>query len=308
MTLTDEQRRYIKNIWERGNFTGMTYLELERLYEWFLNKCFESGISPDYIDFEAEIDPSLSYYENQRILEDKIFWLSSPTYFKELEEIEYYKKKVEELERKLKEMEKIVPTDEIERLKKEVEEWKKKYNAAKKQIIELKKGGMTREEIEKMIKREMREVATALKNVFSMLLSRMKEYEEAISLLGLALTKKEKTTAEISHLLRYKPIVEVESDFSLIESELENLSLPKELREKFRNELDKMKEYKEKLFPLGFTIPEEKERTKLRDLVRTSYDKMMLMVEYDFPLYVDKSVVEELKIKLKRLWADMVRL
>jgi len=127
--LTPEQRRFVKEIWERKKPWKMTYLELERLYEWFLDRCEEAGVDPAAIDFEALVDSTLSYYENQANLETQIIGLI-PTPM-EAEELEYYKRRVEELEKRIEEMEKVVPMEEIEKLREEVRKWKERYKKVK---------------------------------------------------------------------------------------------------------------------------------------------------------------------------------
>lgn len=301
MTLTEREREFVRKVWERKKpWKVMTYLELERLYEWFLNRCRELDIDPYLIDFEAIIDSSLSYYENQGLLETQILGLI-PTP-REFEELEYYKKKVEELEKRIKELEKVVPTEEIERLKEEIKKWKERYEKARKTIEEIKRTpGLTEEDVVRIVREELKEFGRELGVILVAIGERIEAIEKSIRKITPTITV---PTAPI----RYKPIVEVESDFELIREELDVLSIPFELRRKFEKELEKMEKYKEELIPLGFSIPEERERIRLRDLVRTSYDKMKLMIEFDFPMYLKKDELERLRDNVFRLWSDMVRL
>lgn len=301
MPLTPEEREFVKGVWERKKpWRVMTYLELERLYEWFLNRCREMGVDPAAVDFEMIVDSSLSYYENQGLLETKIVGLiPTPT---EIEELEYYKRKVEELEAKIAELEKIVPIEEIEKLRSEIKKWKQRYEEARKTLERVKETpGLTEEDVIRIVRQELKEVGRALKPLFQFLAERIKMIEKRIAELAPPIT--------IPYVpLRYKPVTEVESDIALIKEELPKLPIPPELKRRFEEELEKMERYKEELMPVGFTVPEERIRVRLRELIRASFDKMRLMVEIEFPMFIKKEVVEEFREKVYRLWGDMVRL
>jgi len=301
MPLTPEEREFVKGVWERKKpWRVMTYLELERLYEWFLNRCREMGVDPAAVDFEMIVDSSLSYYENQGLLETKIVGLiPTPT---EIEELEYYKRKVEELEAKIAELEKIVPIEEIEKLRSEIKKWKQRYEEARKTLERVKETpGLTEEDVIRIVRQELKEVGRALKPLFQFLAERIKMIEKRIAELAPPIT--------IPYVpLRYKPVTEVESDIALIKEELPKLPIPPELKRRFEEELEKMERYKEELMPVGFTVPEERIRVRLRELIRASFDKMRLMVEIEFPMFIKKEVVEEFREKVYRLWGDMARL
>jgi len=172
-----EEREFVRKLWEKYKPWAMTYLELEKLYEWFLNRCDELGIDPWTIDFEAIVDNTLSYYENQARLERELVSLTPAPV--EFEELEYYKKRVEELERRIRELEKQVPEEEIERLKREVREWKEKYERAKRTIEEVKRTpGLTEEDVAKIVRETIKEVTLPLGQVLKMIVDRIKRLEE----------------------------------------------------------------------------------------------------------------------------------
>jgi len=181
MALTPEEREFVKRVWERKKpWTAMTYLELERLYEWFLNRCRELDIDPATIDFEAIVDSALSYYENQARLETELIGLI-PTPV-EVEELEYYKKRVEELERRIKELERVIPMEEIEKLRAEVKKWREKYEKAKRTIERVKATpGLTEEDVARIVRETIKEVTLPLGKVLKALGERIKALERAVT-------------------------------------------------------------------------------------------------------------------------------
>jgi hypothetical protein len=179
--LTPEQERFVRKLYEKYKPPHMTYLEVANLYEWFLKRCSEVGIDPATIDFEAEVDWSLSYWENQANLETKILKFI-PTPIPELEELEYYKKRVEELEKTIKELEKQVRPETIEKLKAEIENWKKKYEEAKKEIEKIKATpGLTEEDVRIIVKETIKEITLPLGEILKGIVKKIKELEERVS-------------------------------------------------------------------------------------------------------------------------------
>ena len=63
--------------WSRHNEPTLTYPSLKGLAQWFLRECDKRGIDPYSIDFEAYVDPMLTYEENKIILMD--FMTGAPT-------------------------------------------------------------------------------------------------------------------------------------------------------------------------------------------------------------------------------------
>jgi hypothetical protein len=180
MPLTPEQEKFVKELFEKYKPPHMTFLEVKTLYEQFLKRCEEVGIDPYTIDFEAEVDWNLRYHENLAKLETKIIGLiPAPV---EIEELEYYKKRVEELEKRIEELEKVVPIEEIEKLRAEVRKWKEKYEKAKKTIEEVKATpGVTEEDVRKIVKETMKEIALPLGELLKTIMNRIKELEKRVA-------------------------------------------------------------------------------------------------------------------------------
>jgi len=155
----------------------MSFLELRTLYEEFLKRCKEAGVDPKTIDFEMIIDSDLSYYENLTRLETEIVGLI-PTPV-EIEELEYYKKRVEELEKRIREMERVVPIEEIDKLRREVKKWKERYEKAKKAIREVKATpGLTEEDVARIVRETIKEITLPLGKVLKNIGERIKKLEE----------------------------------------------------------------------------------------------------------------------------------
>lgn len=181
MPLTPEQREFVKRVWEHKKpWRVMTYLELEKLYEWFLERCRELDIDPYSIDFEMIVDSTLDYYENQARLEQEFIGLiPTPP---ELEELEYYRKRVEELEKEIEKLRKTIPEEEIERLRNEIKKWRKKYEEAKRIIEKTKRTeGLTEEDVARITQRVVKETLKPLREVFKTILRRVRTLEERIS-------------------------------------------------------------------------------------------------------------------------------
>jgi hypothetical protein len=181
MALTPEQENYIRRLYEKYKPKNMTFLEVMRLYEFFLDKCREIGIDPAMIDFEAEVDWSLSYYENQAILETKILKFI-PTPIPEFEELEYYKKRVEELEKRVRELERLARPEVVDKLKKEIEEWKRKYEEAKRMIEKIKATKeLTEEDVRLIVRETIKEVTLPLGEILKGIVKKIKELERAVA-------------------------------------------------------------------------------------------------------------------------------
>jgi predicted transcriptional regulator len=181
MPLTPEEKEFVKRVWERKKpWRVMTYLELEKLYEWFLERTKELGIDPAIIDIEMILDSTLTYYENQARLEREILGLI-PTPI-EITELEESKRRVEEFEKRIEELEKVVPIEEIEKLRAEVRKWKEKYEKAKKTIEEVKATpGVTEEDVRKIVKETMKEIALPLGELLKTIMNRIKELEKRVA-------------------------------------------------------------------------------------------------------------------------------
>jgi hypothetical protein len=120
---------FLKRIWEqhkdRANFT---FLELQNLYNFFLEKAGELSIDPKIFDFEHEIDFSLSYAENRALIERKLIDMAYPNAEpEEIRELEYYKRELERL-RNRKEI-KI-----MEKLERKMSLWQEKIKELEKKL------------------------------------------------------------------------------------------------------------------------------------------------------------------------------
>lgn len=177
MVLTSEEREFVKKLFEKHKPKRMTYLEVERLYEFFLSRCKELEIDPKAIDFEYLIDWDLSYWENHARIESELIGLIPVPV--EIEELEFWKKRVEELEKRIEELEKVVPIEEMERLRGEVKKWKERYEKVKKTIEKVKiTPGLTEEDVVRIVRESLKEFGRALAPVLKALLERIKALEE----------------------------------------------------------------------------------------------------------------------------------
>jgi hypothetical protein len=181
--IREDVKRELERIWRERKFK-MSFAEFLALYVWAYNRAEEIGIpDPETFVFESldELDPSLSYYENQAILETKLLKFL-PTPIPELEELEDYKRKVEELEKKIRELEKIAKPETIEKLKAEIENWKKKYEEAKKEIEKIKATpGLTEEDVRAIVKETIKEITLPLGEVLRGMAKRIREIEARIA-------------------------------------------------------------------------------------------------------------------------------
>lgn len=100
----------------------MTYLEVKNLFRYIYDRARELGVDPETIDWLAELDPYLGYYENKEIV-DRL--LGSKEYQREEVAEEEYKEYIRREAEKLglfRELEK-----ELEALRKELERAKEEY-------------------------------------------------------------------------------------------------------------------------------------------------------------------------------------
>lgn len=71
MLLVDLESLYKKWVgWFSEERIILKFSSLKALYDWFLRETEIRGVDPDSVNFEAYVDPKLSYQENQRILSE----------------------------------------------------------------------------------------------------------------------------------------------------------------------------------------------------------------------------------------------
>jgi polyhydroxyalkanoate synthesis regulator phasin len=196
MPLTPEQEKFVKELYERHKPPNMTFLEVRVLYEQFLKRCEEVGVDPATIDFEYEVDWSLRYHENLVNLEKKIIGLiPTPP---ELEELSYYKRRVEELEKQIEKLRDTVHIEEIEKLKDEIKKWKERYEKAKKTIEEVKATpGLTEEDVRKIFKETIKEVTLPLGELLKAIMNRIRELEKKVAQPTVTIERAEVLTPKI---------------------------------------------------------------------------------------------------------------
>jgi len=179
--IREDVKRDLERIWKQREFK-MTFPEFLALYVWAYNRADEVGIpDPETLVFELfdELDPSLSYSENQAILETKLLTFI-PTVV-QIPELEEHKAKVEDLEKRIEELEKIVPLEEIERLREDIKEWRERYKEAKKLFEEIKRTpGLTEEDVVRIIREQLKEFGKAIGPALKTLSTKMRRIEERI--------------------------------------------------------------------------------------------------------------------------------
>ena len=179
--IREDVKRDLERIWKQREFK-MTFPEFLALYVWAYNRADEIGIpDPETLVFELfdELDPSLSYSENQAILETKLLTFI-PTVV-QIPELEEHKAKVEDLEKRIEELEKIVPLEEIERLREDIKEWRERYKEAKKLFEEIKRTpGLTEEDVVRIIREQLKEFGKALGPALKALVGRVRKIEERV--------------------------------------------------------------------------------------------------------------------------------
>lgn len=163
MVLTKEQEEVVRRLWEKHKPKHMNFLQVYKLYEIFLDRCNIYGIDPQTIDFDAIVDWSLTYEENKDLLDRNLlaFKPAEEFYNREWEELEYWKKKAEELEKKLEEVEKSGIFKEKEReYIEEINRLKKKIEMKEREIEELSKRKLPKE-----VEERIDEFAEMIRNV-----------------------------------------------------------------------------------------------------------------------------------------------
>lgn len=171
--IPEETKKLLRRIWEERNFK-ISFVEFLALYVWAYNRAEELGFpSPsDYVIESLDyLDPSLKFSELKAQFELKGISEAVPT---EMEELEYWKKRAEELE---KEIEKL-GVKEKEELEAELKKWKKRYEELKKVLEAVKvTKELTEEDVAKIVKEQLKQFAEGLKPVLAQVMKRVREAE-----------------------------------------------------------------------------------------------------------------------------------
>jgi len=172
--IPEETRKLLEKIWKERHFK-IGFPEFLALYVWAYNRAEELGFpSPsDYVIESLDyLDPELSYEELKAQFELRGISEAIPT---EIEELEYWKKRAEELE---KEIERL-GGKEKEELEAELKKWKSKYEELKKTFEKVKETkGLTEEDVMRIVKEQLKQFALALKPILSQVIKAQKEKEK----------------------------------------------------------------------------------------------------------------------------------
>jgi len=107
-----------------------------------------------------KVDPSLTYDELKTEVEAYLMPVSTPA---ELEELEYWKKRAEELEREIEKLRTRIPEEEIRKLEEQIEEWKRRYEEVKAMYEKVKKTpGLTEEDVARITREVIKPITRAL--------------------------------------------------------------------------------------------------------------------------------------------------
>jgi len=174
-TIPERVKKELRRVYDRRDFR-ISFGQFLSLYVWAYNRAEELGWpDPETFVFESldHVDPLGTFEELKADLEMRgIRELGPPP---ELEELEYYKERVKELEKEIARLEKIVPIEEIEKLRREVKKYKELAEKRMKEIERMRERrpvGITREELKELLK----PVGEALKG----LLERVRAVEERV--------------------------------------------------------------------------------------------------------------------------------
>jgi len=107
-----------------------------------------------------KVDPSLTYDELKTEVEAYLMPVSTPA---EMEELEYWKKRAEELEREIEKLRTRIPEEEMRKLEEQIEEWKRRYEEVKAMYEKVKKTpGLTEEDVARITREVIKPITRAL--------------------------------------------------------------------------------------------------------------------------------------------------
>lgn len=303
--LRRDEEEWLRRFWEEKRPTRMTFIELRNLYVYTKNRAKELGI-PDPETTAKELldrvfDPSLTYAENLGLVDAELIKLGVPTELpKELEELEYWKKRVKELEEELRKRPVPKVEAELRKLRERIERLEKL----------IKERVVTREEYEKL--------RLAVSEAFKRLITSLREFVRA--------RPPAVPTVPIPRIPTvFKPIIGAPpisaydvflKDIEFAEDRIIAYPLSPEERDNLMRVLEEFRRIGDRLSTLGYDIRAQRERLKLRDKARTLLDRVKLYIDYDIRahlsrIYTRKDLEEalrNLKKPFELLWSDIARL
>jgi len=194
--IPESTRKLLEWKWKNRGFK-ISVPEMYALYVYAYNLAEKYG----YPDPEVEalsvldkVDPDLSYDELKTEVEAYLMPVGVPT---EMEELEYWKKKAEELEKEIEKLRARLPEEEIAELRRQLEQWKKRYEEVKAMYEKVKKTrGLTEEDVaritEEVLKPVMRALGKELEYSFRMIRENQRVISDSISALAKKLDELEK--------------------------------------------------------------------------------------------------------------------
>ena len=180
-----ELRETLHRKWAERGFR-ISFPEFLALYVWAYNRAEELGFSdPEVYVLEMldELDPNLTYDELKAEFEMKALPAAYPP--AEAEELEYWKRRAEELERELEEIKKKVPFEKQKELEAEIKKLKDKYERLKTMFERIKRTpGLTEEDVirimKNILKPGVKEIFMAIKALRQSVDALWKSYREGI--------------------------------------------------------------------------------------------------------------------------------
>lgn len=153
--LSDREYEFLKRWWDKFKPERMTFIEVVNLYKNIKKLAEEMGI-PDPETWVQNnwdlVDSTLSYSENLARLESEVYTYGREAYMpEELEEMEFWKKRAEELEKQLKHAFTLEQKRELER---KIRELKHKLKRKEAEIERLRQRAIPEEEREKLLEYE----------------------------------------------------------------------------------------------------------------------------------------------------------
>ena len=305
--LRRDEEEWLRRFWEEKKPTRMTFIELRNLYIYTKNRAKELGV-PDPETTAKELldrvfDPSLTYVENLGLVDAELIKLGVPTELpKELEELEYWKKRVKELEEELKKRPMPRLEEELKRLRERIDRLEK---LIKERVI-------TRAEYEKF----RREVGEALSKIV----------EGIRKALAARPAPTVPTMPEIPPYIPqvFKPFIGaaidirdvLESDIEYAEDVLEKYALTEEQKTLLRRVIEQLVRLAQRVYPLGYGVRAQRERLRIRDVARSLYRRAMEYIERVIKPYLAtrlpekdlEKAISEIKKAVELIYSDVMRM
>jgi len=304
--LRRDEEEWLRRFWEEKRPTRMTFIELRNLYIHTKNRAKELGI-PDPETTAKELidrvfDPSLTYAENLGLVDAELIKLGVPTELpKELEELEYWKKRAEELEKELKKKPMPRVTAELRKLRERIDRLEKM----------IKERTITREEYERL--------RLAVSEAFKKLIAQLREFMRAVPPAPTVPTVPTVPTIPFKPIIGAPPISAYEvflKDIEFAEDRITAYPLSTEERDNLMRILEEFRRIGDELSRLEYGIRAQRERLNLRDKARSLLDRVKLYIDYDIRAHLSRiyrgkeleDALRNLKKPFELLWSDIARL